>query len=393
MRIALILLSAGSGKRFNQNGTLPKQYVQLLGHPVIFHAAKAFLPHVDLVQPVGDASLLSPVLNDLKSNKILPIIQGGEERQDSVKAGLEALSKLPEPEQPDIVLIHDGARPNVSSEIITKVIDALKQYPAAIPAIPVAETLKKSKQNIIEYTVSRDDLYRAQTPQGFNFRQLLKIHRGSFSKGATDDAALFEQAGLPVMLVMGDENNIKLTYKNDLKRLECLMTKVMIPRIGSGFDVHAFEKDRPLILCGINIPYEHGLAGHSDADVALHALCDAIYGALAEGDIGSHFPPSDPQWKNADSQKFIIHAGKRIIERGGKISNLDITLICEKPKMRPYIDSMRKKISELLQLKLSAISVKATTTEKLGFTGRQEGIACQAVICLLMPEEETWSKI
>lgn len=387
MRIAVILLSAGSGKRFNQQAVLPKQYVNLLGHPVIFYAARAFLPYVDRIQPVGDPDLLDPIMKSLQSEKTLSVVPGGAERQDSVRAGLEALNQLPQHEQPEFVLIHDGARPNVSPEVIEDVIKALEHYSAAIPAIPVAETLKRFKKDVIETTVSRDHLYRAQTPQGFHFHQLLEIHRNPLLNAATDDAALFEQAGLPVTLVKGDENNIKLTYKEDLQRLECLMSNLMFPRIGSGFDVHAFEKGRPLILCGITVPYEYGLAGHSDADVAIHALCDAIYGALAEGDIGSHFPPSDSQWKNADSQKFLVHACNRVKERGGKISNLDITLICEQPKMRPYIDQMRQKISELLKLHLSKISVKATTTEKLGFTGRQEGIACQAMICILLPEE------
>ncbi len=389
MQIAVILLSAGSGKRFNKDtSSLPKQYINLLGHPVIYYSAITFLPFVNIIQPVGDPSILNSMLAPLKSDKILPVIHGGAKRQDSVRTGMEALAKLPISKRPDIVLIHDGARPNVSSEIIKRVIKALEHYPAAIPAIPVAETLKKFKTDVIENTISRENLYRAQTPQGFKFQQLLEIHRNSSLKGATDDAALFEQAGIPVTLVMGDENNIKLTYKEDLKRLECIMNNIiMVPKIGFGFDVHAFEKGRTLILCGIPIPYEYGLAGHSDADVALHALCDAIYGALAEGDIGSHFPPSDLQWKNADSQKFLIHAGLRIKERGGKINNIDITLICEQPKMRPHIDAMRQKISDLLQIKLSSISVKATTTEKLGFTGRREGIACQAVICLTIPDE------
>ncbi|CAI3934617.1 bifunctional 2-C-methyl-D-erythritol 4-phosphate cytidylyltransferase/2-C-methyl-D-erythritol 2,4-cyclodiphosphate synthase [Commensalibacter communis] len=386
MRIALIILAAGVGKRFSKDGIVPKQYIQLLGHPVIYHAVKAFLPHVDYIQPVGDPDTLNSILLPLDSKKILSPIHGGKERQDSVKAGLEALSSLPEDQQPDIVLVHDGARPNISAEIIHRVIDALKDYSAAIPAIPVAETLKRNKDNIIGETVSRDGLFRAQTPQGFHFKPFLDIHRKAAGSSATDDAALFEDVGLKVALVQGDENNIKLTYQEDLKRLECLMSNMMLPRIGSGFDVHAFEKDRPLYLCGIEVPHELGLAGHSDADVGLHALCDAIYGALAEGDIGAHFPPSDNQWKNADSKQFLIHAGERVRQRGGKIINIDLTLICERPKMRPHIEQMREKIAELLQIDVARVSVKATTTEKLGFTGREEGIACQAMTSILLPE-------
>lgn len=386
MRIALIIPAAGVGKRFSNDGNIPKQYVHLLGQPVIYHAVKAFLPHVDYIQPVGDFETLTSILSPLNSDKILSPILGGKERQDSVRAGLEALSTLPEDQQPDIVLVHDAARPNISAEIIHRVIDALKEYPAAIPAIPVAETLKRNKNNVIDETVCREGLFRAQTPQGFQFKQFLEIHRKAAGSSATDDAALLENVGLEVALVQGDENNIKLTYPEDLKRLECLMSNMMLPRIGAGFDVHAFEKGRPLFLCGIEVPHELGLAGHSDADVALHALCDAIYGALAEGDIGAHFPPSDNQWKNADSKRFLIHAGERVRLRGGKIINIDLTLICERPKMRPHIEKMREKIAELLQIDFSRVSVKATTTEKLGFTGREEGIACQAMTSVLLPE-------
>lgn len=386
MRIALIILAAGVGKRFNKDGNIPKQYVHLQGQPVIYHAVKAFLPHVDSIQPVGDPETLTSILSPLENKKILSPILGGKERQDSVRAGLEALSALPEAQQPDLVLVHDGARPNISAEIIQRVIDALKEYPAAIPAIPVAETLKRNKNNIIDETVCREGLFRAQTPQGFQFKPFLDIHREAAGSSATDDAALFENVGLEVALVQGDEDNIKLTYPEDLKRLECLMSNMMLPRIGAGFDVHAFEKGRPLFLCGIEVPHELGLAGHSDADVALHALCDAIYGALAEGDIGAHFPPSDNQWKNADSKRFLIHAAERVRQRGGKIINIDLTLICERPKMRPHIEKMREKIAELLQIDFSRVSVKATTTEKLGFTGREEGIACQAMTSVLLPE-------
>lgn len=386
MRIALIIPAAGIGKRFSNDGNIPKQYVHLLGQPVIYHAVKAFLPHVDYIQPVGDFETLTSILSPLNSDKILSPILGGKERQDSVRAGLEALSALPEAQQPDLVLVHDGARPNISAEIIQRVIDALKEYPAAIPAIPVAETLKRNKNNVIDETVCREGLFRAQTPQGFQFKPFLDIHREAAGSSATDDAALFENVGLEVALVQGDENNIKLTYPEDLKRLECLMSNMMLPRIGAGFDVHAFEKGRPLFLCGMEVPHELGLAGHSDADVALHALCDAIYGALAEGDIGAHFPPSDNQWKNADSKRFLIHAGERVRQRGGKIINIDLTLICERPKMRPHIEKMREKIAELLQIDFSRVSVKATTTEKLGFTGREEGIACQAMTSVLLPE-------
>lgn len=386
MRIAVILLAAGSGKRFSENSELPKQFINLLGHPVIYHAAQAFLPHVDCIQPVGDTTILNKLMSKLSSSKILPTVCGGIERQHSVYAGVEALSKLPRLQQPDIVLIHDGARPNVPPYLIQNIIKTLQNVSAVIPAVPVAETLKRNRDGFIDCTIIRENLFRAQTPQGFHFKPLLHIHRQVTGLNATDDASLFEQAGLPVKIIEGDESNIKLTYPNDLKRLECFMKKSLYPRMGSGFDVHAFVDNRPLYLCGIKIPYERGLMGHSDADVGLHALCDAIYGALAEGDIGTHFPPADAQWKNADSKQFLIHARERLKLREGNIINLDITLICERPKLRPYVDEMRTKIADLLKINIGRVSIKATTTEKLGFSGREEGIACHAIASILIPD-------
>jgi 2-C-methyl-D-erythritol 4-phosphate cytidylyltransferase/2-C-methyl-D-erythritol 2,4-cyclodiphosphate synthase len=233
--------------------------------------------------------------------------------------------------------------------------------------------------------VSRDGLYRAQTPQAFRFRPLLDAHRAA-PQGATDDASLLEAAGGGVAIVPGSENNIKLTYPEDLARLERIMAPTLIPRIGTGFDVHVLETGRKLMLCGVAVPHDQGLAGHSDADVGIHALCDAIYGALAEGDIGRHFPPSQATWKDADSARFLAHAAERIAARGGRLANADVTLICERPKITPHAPAMIARLAALLGVDPGLVSVKATTTERLGFTGRGEGIAAQAVVSILVPD-------
>ncbi|MCX2562510.1 bifunctional 2-C-methyl-D-erythritol 4-phosphate cytidylyltransferase/2-C-methyl-D-erythritol 2,4-cyclodiphosphate synthase [Acetobacter thailandicus] len=385
MRIAAILLAAGSGSRYTASGgsETPKQYVQLAGAPVIWHAARALLPHVHCLLPVGDKARLSEVLDELD---VLPPVDGGATRQASVRAGLEALAALPAEQRPDVVLVHDGARPYVTETLIHTVVQALADKPGAIPAVPVADTLKREHGGLIADTVPREHLFRAQTPQGFHFETFLDLHRAAAGTDATDDARLLEDAGLKVALVRGDEDNIKLTYKDDLMRLERLVGQTLLPRVGMGYDVHAFEEGRPLILCGITVPHTKGLAGHSDADVGIHALCDAIYGALAEGDIGRHFPPSQNEWKDADSARFLIHAGQRIRDRGGRLVNVDLTLICERPKIGPHAEAMRARLAELLEVEVSRISVKATTSERLGFTGREEGIACTAAVSVLIPE-------
>jgi 2-C-methyl-D-erythritol 4-phosphate cytidylyltransferase/2-C-methyl-D-erythritol 2,4-cyclodiphosphate synthase len=262
---------------------------------------------------------------------------------------------------------------------------ALQLSAGAIPAAPVADTLKRVANGLITATVPRDGLYRAQTPQAFRFPTLLAAHRAGAGAAATDDAALLEAAGEPVAIVPGSDDNIKLTYAEDLPRLERAMTAHLIPRVGTGFDVHVLAADRPLMLCGVAVPHDKGLAGHSDADVGIHALCDAIYGALAEGDIGRHFPPSQATWKDADSARFLAHAAERIAARGGLLANADVTLICERPKISPHAAAMAARLASILGVDASRISVKATTTEKLGFTGRGEGIAAQAVATVLLP--------
>ncbi|MGA9869265.1 MAG: 2-C-methyl-D-erythritol 4-phosphate cytidylyltransferase [Acetobacteraceae bacterium] len=374
MNIAAILVAAGSGSRFGA----PKQFLPLLGRPVIRHAADALAPHVGgLLQPVGDKDPIDAALQGLTH---LPPVPGGATRQDSVRAGLEALA----PHAPDLVLVHDAARPLIPPGTVAALIAALLDAPGAIPAVPVADTLKRAAGGCIAATVPRDGLFRAQTPQAFRFDVLLAAHQAG-TVSATDDAALLEAAGLAVALVPGSEDNIKITYKDDLMRLERAMSAHLIPRVGTGFDVHVLQAGRPLMLCGISVPHERGLAGHSDADVGIHALCDAIYGALAEGDIGRHFPPSEATWKDADSARFLAHAAGRIAARGGVLANADVTLICERPKITPHAPAMIVRLAGLLGVEPGRVSVKATTTERLGFTGRGEGIAAQAVATVLLP--------
>lgn len=377
MRVAAILVAAGSGTRFGAE--LPKQYLTIAGKPVIRHAAEALAGHVSLLQPVGDAAPIESALAGVPG--LLPVVPGGATRQDSVSAGLAALA----PHQPDIVLVHDAARPIIPEGTIPALLAALQESAGAIPAAPVADTLKRVVRGVITETVPRTGLFRAQTPQAFRFDVLLAAHRAGLT-GATDDASLLEAAGHTVEVVPGSDDNIKLTYPEDLIRLERIMTRTMIPRVGTGFDVHVLEAGRPLFLCGVQVPHDKGLAGHSDADVGIHALCDAIYGALAEGDIGRHFPPTQAQWKDADSARFLRHAAERIAARGGRLANADVTLICERPKITPHAPAMIARLAELLGVEPGRISVKATTTEKLGFTGRGEGIAAQAVVSILIPE-------
>ena len=377
-KIAAVLLAAGSGSRFG--GGMPKQFVQLAGAPVLRRAEEALAPHVDLLQPVGAPDLVTAALAGLNH---LPVVQGGAERQDSVRAGLEALA----PHAPDLVLVHDGARPLIPAGTIDGVIAALASHEGAIPAVPVSDTIKRGRDGLIVETIPRAGLFRAQTPQGFRFQTLLRLHHtAARGAGATDDAALLEANGLAVALTSGSEQNIKLTVAEDHARLQSLLEgSVMIPRIGTGFDVHATAVGRPMILCGITVPCEFGLAGHSDADVGIHALCDAIYGALAEFYIGRHFPPTEATWKDADSARFLRHAAGRIAARQGRLANADLTLICERPKITPHAPAMRARLAELLDVSIDLISVKATTTEQLGFTGRGEGIAAQASVIVLLP--------
>jgi 2-C-methyl-D-erythritol 4-phosphate cytidylyltransferase/2-C-methyl-D-erythritol 2,4-cyclodiphosphate synthase len=372
-------VAGGTGARFGAE--VPKQFVILAGQPVIRHAAALLAREVDLLQPVGDAAAIAAALDGIPH---LPPIAGGTSRQASVRAGLEALALLGPDEVPDIVLVHDAARPVVPPGTVRALLAALATASGAIPAVAVADTLKRGTGTAVVATVPRDGLFRAQTPQAFRFDLLLELHRKA-ADGATDDAGILEAAGHGVALVAGSEDNIKLTYPEDLVRLERIVGGGMFPRVGTGYDVHVLEAGRKLILCGIEVAHERGLAGHSDADVGIHALCDAIYGALAEGDIGRHFPPSEATWKDADSARFLVHAASRIGARGGVLANADVTLICERPKITPHAPAMIARLAGILGVGVERISVKATTTERLGFTGRMEGIAAQAVATVLLP--------
>ena len=387
-RIAVIIVAAGRGHRFG--GETPKQYLEVHQQPLVRHAVQAFLDHpaIDLILPVihpDDADILANALGGLD---YLEPVAGGAARQDSVRNGLEGLASS----APDYVLVHDAARPMVAPALIDRVIEALQDTSGVIPGIAVVDTLKRADDDgIITDTVSRDGLWRAQTPQGFKYADLLAAHRSAIGQELTDDAAVMEASGYRVAVVLGDENNIKVTTPDDLMRMEEIMSDdsaqaklVRSPsfRIGSGYDVHKLGPGDHVTLCGVKITSERALIGHSDADVALHAVTDAVFGAIADGDIGSHFPPTDSQWRGASSDQFLAYACERMRERGFELSNIDLTIICEKPKIGPHRDAMRARLAEIAQIDVSCVSVKATTTERLGFTGRGEGIAAEAVIII-----------
>jgi len=358
------------------------------GRTVIFRAMEPFCRHPRLfaVQPVlhpDDTAMFNAAAQGLRHE---PPTGGGATRQASVHAGLEALVAR----KPDIVLIHDAARPFVSQELISRAIDAVNRTGAAIPAIAVADTVKLVDGNgDVEATPERARLRIAQTPQVFRFEIILEAHRRAAREGRTDftdDAALAEWAGLTVATFEGDVANMKLTTPEDFIREEArLASQLGDIRTGTGYDVHAFGKGDHVMICGVRVPHTKGFLAHSDGDVALHALVDAILGALADGDIGSHFPPGDPQWKGAASHQFLKYAVDRVTARGGRIANLEVTLICERPKIGPLRDRMRARIAEISAVDISRVAVKATTSEKLGFTGREEGIAATASATIRLP--------
>jgi len=369
----------------------PSSIAPLAGVPVLRRTIDQFRTHPGLGKIIvvigeGQEALCAQSLAGLPD---IQIQHGGNTRQSSVLKGLEALSHVMFPS--NLVLIHDAARPFVSHSLMDRVIAATVQVGAAIPALPVIDTLKQSQNGqTIQATVSRQGLYRAQTPQGFHLETILDLHRAAQNgPEATDDAALVELAGGAVQLVEGDAANVKLTTERDFQEAEQKMASLMEARTGTGFDVHRFEPGDAVWLCGVRIPHSQQLKGHSDADVGLHAITDALLGAIAQGDIGDHFPPSDPQWRGAASDQFLRHAAMLVAQSGGRILHIDATLICEAPRIGPHRQAMRERIADILHLSLDRVSVKATTTEKLGFTGRGEGIACQAVATVsLMPKED-----
>lgn len=381
MSCAAILVAAGRGER--AGGGVPKQYRDLAGKMVLERTLERFLGHpavddvVVVINP-DDAAFFAgidaPVL----------WVNGGATRTASVRAGLAAL----ESRRPDQVLIHDAARPFVSDRVISDVVDALADAPAALPVLPVTDALLAHADGNMCESVDRDRLRAAQTPQGFRLDALLNAYEKLGEASAHDDASVALAAGLEVHLTLGEAGNFKLTTPEDFERAEALLGKTdMIYVTGQGFDVHRLEPSDHMYLCGVRLDQDFGLVGHSDADVGLHALTDAILGAAGEGDIGQHFPPTDPQWRGASSDRFLMHACQLLKNAGGALVNADITLICERPKVGPYRDEMRARVAELVGLPLARVNIKATTTEKLGFTGRREGVAAQAIVTARMPED------
>ncbi len=385
-RIIALIMAAGSGSRMNQ--TIPKPYLKLnSGKTVLRHTLERFTSHpeIDAVRVIYDPEYHELYQKTADGLQLLPPVQGGSERYQSVYLGLTSIAQL----QPEYVLIHDAARPLVTEALISRIVEAVKQNQAVVPALPVTDTLRKGSKHGTKMgaTVKRDKTYYIQTPQAFNYQTILNAHAQFQNETITDDAALMEKAGIDVAMISGSWLNFKITTSDDIERTNRLLTESTKKetRIGQGFDVHALiepEKDEEHVvwLCNVKIPHDKRLKGHSDADVATHALVDAILGAIAEGDIGEHFPPSDPKWKGANSADFLQHAMSLLHAKDARLINIDVTIICETPKLSDYKQAMRERLAELCELDVSRISVKATTTEKLGFTGRGEGIAAQAMV-------------
>ncbi len=370
MKIAGLIVAAGRGKR--AGGAEPKQYQKLAGEAVLRRSVRAMAAHVDCVLVVIHPDDLKAYEAAIAGLNVLPVCYGGAERHDSVLKGLEALK----PQAPDFVLIHDAARPLVSDAVISGVINGLKDHVGAFPALPVIDALWR------DGPAPRDGLWRAQTPQGFRFDDILAAHKGR-DVPALDDAAVAHGAGMTVAITVGAEDNFKITTAEDFVRAERILGGNMDIRTGNGFDVHKIGEGEFVTLCGIKIPHSGGLIGHSDADVAMHAITDAIFGALAEGDIGQWFPPSEAKWKGAASDIFLTKAVERAADRGFTITHLDCTIICEMPKIGPHALVMRERIAGIVGIDVDRVSVKATTSETLGFTGRGEGIAANATATLV----------
>ncbi len=376
MAFSSIVVAAGTGSRAGG----AKQWRPLGGKPVIRWSVEALLAAgCDEVVVVVSAGAETDAATALSGLTAWRAVTGGAERADSVRAGLAALSNTDRP-----VLIHDAARPFLTTSVVEALLAALATADGAIPALPVADTLKRGSEGVLTGTVDRTDLWRAQTPQAFMADRLIAAYAAWHATGTpTDDAAVVEHDGGRIALVPGDPRLMKLTYPQDFAMAEAFIPKQT--RVGTGFDVHRWGPGGAVWLCGVEIPHDQTLIGHSDADAGLHALTDAILGALAEGDIGDHFPPTDPKWKGAASDQFLLHAAGMVTARGGRIVHVDVTLICERPKVKPHRLAMRERIAELLALPLDAVSVKATTSEGLGFTGRNEGLAAQAAATIELP--------
>lgn len=387
-RIAALVVAAGRGSR--AGGNVPKQYARIGGTPLLRLTIEALLrceaiSEVCVAIGAEDGELFEKACGGIAGT--IRLAEGGSTRQDSVRRGLEALAAS----APDIVMIHDGARPFVTAELVHRLAIEAEAGHGAIPALAVSDTLKRAEDGTVTQTVPRDGLYTVQTPQAFPFRAILAAHRQAAEAGRsdlTDDAAVAALAGIEVRIVEGSAENMKITHPGDFARAEAMLADRMETRTGQGYDVHAFGPGAAVWLCGVEIPHERGLVGHSDADVGLHALTDAILGALGDGDIGQHFPPSDPQWKGAASGRFLADAVRRVARRGGRIVHLDVTLVCEAPKIGPHREWMREAVARIVGVPVSRVGVKATTSEGLGFTGRREGIAALALATISLPEEE-----
>jgi 2-C-methyl-D-erythritol 4-phosphate cytidylyltransferase/2-C-methyl-D-erythritol 2,4-cyclodiphosphate synthase len=389
-KVTAIIVAAGRGSRMGGEG--PKQYANFAEKTVLYHAVKAFLLHPEIAQVrvvihPEDGALYAKALEEfVKEKQLLSPVYGGGTRQESVRLGLLSLQ-----DTADFVLIHDAARPCVDAATISRVIAGLEGRQGVIPVIPLADTLKRvDAKGRITQTVERAGLFQAQTPQGFDYVGILEAHEQAATKGieVTDDAALYEAFGYPVATVPGSVYNKKITTADDLMQIEQQMNKLPDIRTGSGFDVHRFRDTAPpsgaIMLGGVAVPHSYAIEAHSDGDVILHALTDALLGTIGAGDIGQHFPPSDPQWKDADSSAFLRHAVGLVTKANGRITHTDVTVICERPKMAPHMLAICAHIAEILGIDASRVSIKATTTEGLGFTGRREGIAAQAVATVVI---------
>ena len=375
--VTALIVAAGKGERLG--GDLPKQYRLLGGKPMLRWAVESFIAHprVDTVRVVvgtGQREMASAALEGLS---VADLIEGGAERADSVRNGLEAVGE-------GAVLVHDAARPFCPPSVVDRLLDALENHYCAVPVLPAADTMATGG-TVLDEQVDRRNLLRVQTPQAFHVKDLIFAFEGAGLAEATDESSVMIAAGLKVAAVEGDPILDKVTTPADWDRAEALLAARYVSRTGMGYDVHAFDGDGPIMMGGIEVPHARGLAGHSDADVALHSITDALLGAASLGDIGEHFPPSDPRWKGASSDIFLAHAAKLIRERDGQIDHVDCTIIAEEPKVGPHRSAMRERIAAILGLSVDQVSIKATTTEGLGFTGRREGIAAQAVASIRMP--------
>ena len=376
-----LIVSAGRGRRIS--GKTPKQYLPLGGETILSKTARAFINHkkIDAVRIVihpDDQDLYDTATGGLN---LLSPVYGGTERQDSVRNGLESLEEL----SPLNVLIHDSVRPFVSHSLIDRILNMLLDGKGCIPGVPIMDAIKLLDDGKIVKSLERSNIWRVQTPQGFPFDQILAAHRSLIGNNLADDAAVAEAYGLSVVVVQGLLDNEKITNKEDLeKAMQKHSLKFPDIRVGNGYDVHRFSKGDFVTICGIKIPFSFGLEGHSDADVGLHALTDAILGALGKGDIGEYFPSTDEQWRNASSHIFLRHAGEVLGSMNASVQNLDITIICEVPKISPYRDEMKNNICEILSISPSRVNVKGKTNEALGFIGRKEGIAAQATATILI---------